>query len=348
MHSHSVAVPVGAVDTGGAAMPTSRVSRVSPLWDQHCCLPLVCDADVGQLARYADASVEPVGAFVSVNVGYAPHSAADVRRLVAAFTGAVAADDRLCLAADVAAVATARARGQVAVAFDLEDSGLLGGDLDNLRAFYDLGVRTLVPTYNSRNAAGCGCTDARDDGLTDYGRALVREMNDVGMVVDGSHCSARTGLDLCECSRRPVIYSHSCMRGLWEHERNITDEQARACAATGGVVGITGVGVFLGPNDASLPALLRHVEYAVELLGPEHVGLASDYPFDVTDFNAELAANPHLFPDSYTRWGPIEFAPPERLLAVGDALFERGYPADAVAAICGGNFERVARQCWAS
>jgi membrane dipeptidase len=73
-------------------------------------------------------------------------------------------------------------------------------------------------------------------------------MNSVDVVPDGTHCSAGTGLDMCDVSTGPVIYSHSCMRAFWGHPRNITDDQARACADTGGVIGITGVGIFLGPN----------------------------------------------------------------------------------------------------
>lgn len=314
----------------------------SLLWEQHCCLPLTPSADVGELARYA----RPRGAFVSVNVGYAPHNRADVLGLLQAFRRAIDADERLIQAASIADVDCASASNRVAVAFDLEDSGPLGGDLDAVRDFYDLGVRTLLPTYNHRNAAGSGCLDTDDEGLTGYGRDLVREMNAVGMVVDGSHCGVRTGLDLCHFSDQPVIYSHSCMRGLWEHPRNITDEQARECSATGGVIGITGVGIFLGPNDASIAALCRHIDYAVDLVGPDHVGLATDYPFDAADLQREVEANPHLFPESYTKWGPIEFLPPEGLHAVGPALRQRGYPEPAITAILGGNFRRVAAQVW--
>jgi membrane dipeptidase len=126
----------------------------------------------------------------------------------------------------------------------------------------------------------------------------------------------------------------------------VTDEQARACAATGGVVGITGVGIFLGANDASVEALVRHIDYAVELVGPDHVGLSSDFPFDADDFNQLLQDNPNLFSDWFTRWGPIDFMPPERLLTVEDALRDRGYPDEAVMAILGGNFHRVAEQVW--
>ena len=188
--------------------------------------------------------------------------------------------------------------------------------------------------------------DTEDEGLTAYGRAMVREMNRVGMVPDGSHSSIRTGLDLCEVSSGPVIYSHTCMRSVWEHERNITDEQARACAATGGVIGITGVGIFLGPNDVSIDALIRHIDHAVELVGPGHVGIGTDYPFDRTDLDREFAENADLFPESYRRWGPIRFVEPEAFSPLAAALATRGYPDEAIAGILGGNFLRVARQAW--
>ncbi|QDN96972.1 hypothetical protein FNV65_12535 [Streptomyces sp. S1A1-8] len=151
---------------------------------------------------------------------------------------------------------------------------------------------------------------------------------------------------MCEVSEQPVIYSHSCMRSVWDHPRNISDEQAKECAATGGVIGITGVGIFLGLNDATINALVRHIDYAVDLVGPEHVGVSTDYPFDHEDFNAMLEQSPELFPDCYTRWGPINFMPPESLLTVENALLARGYPNDAVAAILGGNFRRVAALVW--
>ncbi|MGH3559901.1 MAG: dipeptidase, partial [Mycobacterium sp.] len=165
-------------------------------------------------------------------------------------------------------------------------------------------------------------------------------------VPDGSHCSARTGLEMCEVSTGPVIYSHSCMRAVWDHPRNISDGQARACAATRGVIGITDVGVFLGPNTATLGAMTRHPEYAVELVGIEHVGVSSDFPFDYADFNDEVARNPQLFDDSYTRWGPIQWMPPETLPTLGEHLARRGWSDTDIHAVLGGNFHRVAQQVW--
>ena len=203
-----------------------------------------------------------------------------------------------------------------------------------------------MPTYNRANRAGSGCLDTTDNGLTTWGRSIVNEMNRVGIVPDGSHCSARTGLDMCEISTGPVIYSHSCMRAIWDHPRNISDDQARACAATGGVIGITGVGIFLGPNTPTLEAMTRHLEYAVDLVGIDHVGISSDFSFDAADFIDELTRNPHMFDDSYTRWGPIQWMAPETLLTLGVHLERRGWSDDDIRAVLGGNFFRVAQQAW--
>ena len=314
----------------------------SLLWDQHLCLPLQSDTDVSPLNRYQRAG----GALVSVNAGYSPHSLQDTLAFLRHYRDAVDALPGLALAATVDDVATITNSGNVAVVFDLEDSRPLDDDLDNLRVLAELGVRTLLPTYNHANRAGSGCLDTDDGGLTAWGRSIVKELNEVGIVPDGSHCSARSGLDMCETSTGPVIYSHSCMKAVWDHPRNVSDDQARACAATGGVIGITGVGIFLGPNTPTLEAMTRHLEYAIELVGIDHVGISSDFSFDYADFIAELTRNPHMFNDSYTRWGPIQWMPPETLLKIGEHLSLRGCTDDDIHAVVGGNFSRVAQTAW--
>lgn len=314
----------------------------SLLWDQHTCLPLQTNTSVDPLTRYQ----RDGGAFVSVNAGYSPHSFADTMALLRHYRAAVDAHPDLQLAASVDDVAEIARAGRIAVVFDLEDSRPLDGDLDNLATLAGLGVRTLLPTYNHANQAGSGCLDTDDGGLTAWGRSLVAEMNRVGIVPDGSHCSARTGLDMCDISTGPVVYSHSCMRAVWDHPRNITDDQARACAATGGVIGITGVGIFLGPNTPTLDAMTRHLEYAVDLVGIDHVGVSSDFTFDYADFLAELARNPHLFDDNYTRWGVIQWMPPETLLTLGEHLSGRGWTTADIQSILAANFHRVALQAW--
>ncbi|WP_327110559.1 dipeptidase [Nocardia sp. NBC_01730] len=317
------------------------------LWEQHCCLPLSPTARISDLARY------PAGSYLSVNVGYSRQSTADSLALLHRFRRDAQADGRFRLVRGVDDIGGET----IALAFDLEDSGPLGGVLDNVERFYELGVRSLLPTYNYANAAGCGCLDADDTGLTAYGRDLVRKLNEVGMFADGSHCSRRTGLELSELSAAPMIYSHSNFAALWDHPRNITDEQARACAATGGVIGINGVGIFLGHNAVDeraerVEAMAAQVEYGAGLVGIEHIGVGSDYSFDGEDFNAELRQNPDAFSAMYTAWGPLQWVPPEDLLGAGEvpgldaALAGRGFSEADRAAVFGGNFARIAGQVW--
>ncbi|QCB48964.1 membrane dipeptidase [Rhodococcus sp. PAMC28707] len=308
------------------------------LWEQHCCLPLVPTADITELARY------PLGSYVSVNVGFSPHSKAVVTALAQDFRRKALADGRFRM---VDAVDEPEAVELITLAFDLEDSGPLEGDLDNIRYFHGLGVRSMLPTYNHANAAGGGCLDVEDTGLTAYGRDVVREMNRVGMLVDGSHCSVSTGLDVARCTEHPMIYSHSNFAALWQHPRNITDEQALECARTTGVVGINGVGIFLGVNAPEedgkrVQAMADHIEYGVELLGIEHVGIGSDYSFDHEDFDHELRIHPEAFSEMYTRWGPLQWVPPEGTLTLPAVLRGRGFDEHAVDAVFGGNFRRVA------
>lgn len=312
------------------------------LWDQHACLPLKVDAGVEPLTRFQRHG----GAFVSVNVGYSPHSFSDSVALLTHFRSAVEDHPDLELVSSIDDVERITSSGRIAVVFDLEDSGPLDDDLDNVAILAGLGVRTLLPTYNHANRAGSGCLDAHDGGLTRWGEAIVAEMNAVGIVADGSHCSRRTGLDLCRVSEKPVVYSHSCMAAVWDHPRNITDDQARACADTGGVVGITGVGIFLGPNTPTLEAMTRHLDYAIDLVGIDHVGLSSDHSFDHADFNDEMSRNPELFDDSYTRWGPIQWMPPETFVTIGEHLRGQGWADRDIQAVLGGNFHRVATRAW--
>ncbi len=312
------------------------------LWDQHACVELVETADITEVRRYRGAG----GGYVSLNVGYAPHAPELTASLLRSFRAQVHAIDGLELADTVRDIDRIAARGDTAIAFDLEDCAPLGGDLDAVGPLVAQGVRTLGPTYNHANRAGGGCLDAVDDGLTAWGRDLVAELNRRGMVPDGSHVGARTTLDMCRVSARPVVFSHSNMRAVWDHPRNITDDQARAVRDTGGVVGITGVGIFLGPNTPTLAAMVRHIEHAVGVVGMAHVGVSTDFSFDWRTFRDTVAASPELYDDSYTRWGPLEWMPPETFVGLRAALAARGWTDADTAAVLGGNFRRVAAESW--
>jgi membrane dipeptidase len=311
-------------------------------WEQHCCLPLKADCDIAPLRRYQEVGV----GYVSVNIGFAPHDLDDSMRVISSWRRQVLrAGDTFALVGTAAEIAQAQQAGRLVIAFDLEDTNPLGGELSMVQTYYDLGVRSMLLTYNGENLAGFGCHAPQDDGLTSFGRAVVDEMNQVGMMVDVSHCGYRTSMEAIERSSAPVIFSHSSMRGVWEHDRNIRDDQIRACAATGGVIGVNGVGIFLGDNDASPAAMARHIDYAVQLVGPEHVGIGTDYVFDNDDLSQELA-NTEIFPESYRNWDAYQFLAPEELPAVESELHGLGYSAEDVNAIMGGNFLRVAQAVW--
>ncbi|MEV7875324.1 membrane dipeptidase [Microbacterium sp. NPDC089188] len=312
------------------------------IWDQHACAELVETADLTELHRYRGGG----GGLVSLNVGFAPHGPEVAASVLHSFRAQVEAIEGLALAASVEDVDRIAAAGDTAVVFDLEDVAPLGGDLGAVAALTALGVRTLGPVYNHANAAGGGCLDAIDDGLTAWGRDLVAEMNVRGMVPDGSHVGARTTFDMCAVSTRPVVFSHSNLRAVWDHPRNITDDQARAVADTGGVVGVTGVGIFLGPNTPTLEAMVRHIEHAVGVVGIAHVGVSTDFSFDWETFRDVLATSPELYDASYTAWGPVEWMPPETFVQLGGALAARGWADADIAAVLGGNFRRVALESW--
>jgi membrane dipeptidase len=131
------------------------------------------------------------------------------------------------------------------------------------------------------------------------------------------------------------------------HPRNLDDDQIRACAATGGVIGINGVGIFLGDNDASTEALVRAVNYAVQLVGPQHVGLGLDYVFDRAELQSFVAA-PTAFPAGfgYRENDELAFASPSQIPTIRTRLEELGYGAESVVAVLGGNFLRLARRVW--
>jgi membrane dipeptidase len=322
----------------------AAIHRDALVWEQHACLPLKAGTSLDPIDRYRRSGA----AFVSLNVGYGAATTSDAVKVLASFRSDVLrSPERYVLAETPEDVRRAASDGRLAVAFDLEGMDPLEGELALVEAFYALGVRTMLVAYNEPNAAGGGCHGDPEDGLTRYGREVVREMNRVGMVVDGSHCSVRTTFDLFDASDAPVILSHSNPRALHEHPRNVTDDQIRGCAATGGVVGINGIGRFLGDNDTSTETFVRAVEYVCELVGPEHVGIGLDFVFDKDDLATEFVENSDAFPEGFGYSADsFDFVEPERLPAITEALLERGFGADDVRAILGGNFLRVAQATW--
>ena len=325
------------IDRGDGA----SLVRDALVWDAHGCLPLSPGSDVSGLARYSASGVD----FVSINIGMDFNPLADCVKTLAYFRRWVGErPEQFVLAGTVDDVERAKREGKLAVAFDLEGTEPLDGDLDMVSFYYDLGVRQMLMAYNRNNRGGAGCM-GEDVGLTPFGRAVVEEMNRVGMLVDCSHTGYRSSMEMMEVSTAPVIFSHSNPRALWEHDRNVRDDQILACARTGGVVGVNGIGIFLGDNDTRSERVVDHVAYVAELAGPEHVGIGLDYSFDQEELQDFVKNHPEVFPAG-AKFDAISFVEPEQIPEIADLLAARGFSEAEVRGILGGNFLRVARRVW--
>lgn len=163
---------------------------------------------------------------------------------------------------------------------------------DTIKSIHDLdpflahGIKLLGLTWNYNNLLAGGCfgkseaeqTDGGDIGLTDLGREAVETLERNGVVIDLAHSSRQTFDDVIKAARYPVAVSHACCATLRSHARNLTDDQMRRLAERGGVLGITFYTHFLSDNDeAELSDVCRHIEYAVNIMGADHVGLGSDF-----------------------------------------------------------------------
>jgi membrane dipeptidase len=243
----------------------------------------------------------------------------------------------------------AKQNGKLAVSFDIEGMNALNGDINMLSLYHALGVRQMLFAYNLNNEAAGGCHDT-NIGLTDFGRAILREMNRLGIIVDCSHASLNTTLDIMAESSNPVVFSHSNPNSVWEHQRNILDHQIIGCAQTGGVIGLNGMGIFLGENDIRTETLLKHIGYVADLVGPEHLGIGFDYTPDVeVDIGVILNSRPDYWPAGQRYDTPeIKHAGPSRLPAIVDGLIGYGFNDVEIRGFLGENFRRVASQTWAA
>jgi len=164
----------------------------------------------------------------------------------------------------------------------VEGGEALQGDISVLRILHRLGVRSLCLTWNNRNEIADGVAEmVTGGGLTNFGREVIREMNRLGMLIDVSHLAEKGFWDVLERSEVPVIASHSNAKSIWDHPRNLTDNQIRGLAQKGGIIGINFVAEFLGPDGCNLENLWRHIEHICSLVGDDFLGFGSD--FDGTD-----------------------------------------------------------------
>lgn len=256
--------------------------------------------------------------------------------------------DRLLKLLRGADLQQAKQSRRTAVMLGFQNATMLENDVRNLDTLGALGTRCIQLTYNSRNLLGDGCTERTNAGLSDFGVRVVERMNELRIVVDLSHCGEQTSRDGILLSKRPAAFTHTMCKAVHDHVRAKSDELLKACADKGGMIGIATLGYFVSPRpDATLENYLDHVDHTVKVAGIDHVGIASDYSLRGIEatHTRESWYVPRLssFKPVYNvRWPPWipELDKPERFRNIARGLARRGYKADAVLKILGGNWLR--------
>ena len=248
---------------------------------------------------------------------------------------------RAALCISHAEVVAATGAGKKAFVLGMEGAEPLGSDLGLLRIFHRLGVRVLGITHALRNYAADGAffdpkPTGQVGGLSDFGVALVEQAQAMGMLVDVSHLNDPGFWDVVKLARKPLIASHSNCRALCGHPRNLTDDQIKAIADTGGFIGINSINRFVEPPD--LPHLMDHLDRLVRIAGKERVGLGLDFCYYLLEHKSPVERSALRKGASLSVQGLERDADVRKIPAL---LAERGYAPDTIDMIMGENFLRV-------
>jgi membrane dipeptidase len=340
--------------SAGKPKPASTASRgvsnqAAKLYGQALVCDMVfvyepeADNDARLFPRWIDSGIT----FVSVHPAGDRHNIGEAMRRIARARRAILSNSRYILVDSVEDIGRAKSEGKLAVGLHLEGFRCLERDLNMIEVYYQLGVRFCHPIFNLVNSIGGGAADRIDVGLTRFGVNVVGEMNRVGMIVDASHAGYRASMDMMEVSNAPVIFSHLGCYNIHEHYRNARNDQIQACAAMGGVVGVTSAGYYLGGTSTELH--FRHVDHIVQLVGPNHVGIGLDYldAPGVSFLKQIIDERPDEWPGKDDgAWEPMAFFPPENLLELTELMLRHGYSEQAVRGVLGENWLRVCRKVW--
>jgi membrane dipeptidase len=251
-------------------------------------------------------------------------------------------------AEDLAIVAAGERMGLM---LSMEGVEPLGYDPTMIDVFHDLGVRMASLTWNRRNPFADGAAEPGEGGLSRLGHQLIERMVELGVVIDLAHASERTFWDVVERvdGRAPLVVSHAACRSVYEAPRNLHDEQMRAIAATGGVVGILLVPIFVDPDRWEISRAIDHVAHAVEVMGDAHVGFGGDFMEQIVRALQLVLPADSLLPASMPADAALEgLAGPQDYPNLVSALRERGFDGEGMDRILGQNFLRVFGQVLSS
>jgi membrane dipeptidase len=243
--------------------------------------------------------------------------------------------------------------------YGLQDGVSFEDDAGRLEALHHLGIRVLQPTYNRRNLLGDGCMEPADAGLSRAGHEAIERMNALGMLVDLSHCGRRTASDAIRRSKRPVAFTHTGCDALAPHPRHRTDEELRAVAATGGVIGIFVMPYLARGRQPTAADVIAHLEHAIAVAGEDHVSIGTDGRVSATEVTPEFVAAfrrntqerkalgiaaPYETEDGYLFASDLNS--PRRLETLAEKLLARGHGEQRVQKLLGGNLVRVFGEAW--
>jgi membrane dipeptidase len=253
----------------------------------------------------------------------------------------VEATDALEIATTAADVRTGVDSDAVTLLLGMEGAEALSGDLAVLDAFHRLGLRVLGLTHSRRNMAADGSfyeptRSGTPGGLSAFGVDVLERCNELGIVVDVSHLNEPGFWDVVEFADEPLVASHSNCRALHDHPRNLTDEQIRAVAESGGVVGVNALQLFLDGDDPDLSTVVEHVRHAVDVAGVDHVG----FGFDFYDYNLDYLS-PVVAERKIDVSAATALAGDADVSDLASALLEAGFDPAAVGKLLKLNFVRA-------
>lgn len=254
-------------------------------------------------------------------------------------------------------IETAKRTGKLGLIFGFQDAVMLEGDPSRLDLFHRLGVKIVQLTYNGRNLLGDGCLEPDDAGLSAHGRAVVARMNDLGMLVDLSHCGTKTTETGIAASAQPVAITHSGCKAVFDHPRSKSDGTLKRMADKGGVIGIYMMPFINAAGQPTAADLIRQIDHAVNVCGEDHVGIGSDLSITPHEVTPEYAEAHKQFVATRRRLGiaapreedymfVADLNTPRRMEQIADKLAARGYRDTRIAKIIGGNFARLFREVW--
>jgi membrane dipeptidase len=274
--------------------------------------------------------------------------------------------DQICLVKTANDILEAKKQHRIGIIFGFQSGSPIGNDLRMLRIFYELGLRILTPTYNERNLLADGCTEPTNAGLSTFGRQVVTEMSRLGVVLDLSHPSEQTCIDAIELSKDPVVFTHSNSSTLCDNPRNAKDHVLQAMAEKEGVVCMSVFPAVLTRKnikpERTLEDFFKHLEYCVDLVGVDHVGIGLDiYRFDVndayergnaTEFLRRLKEFPEVFdevdkdPVTFENIYPKDIEGIHKIPNITRGLLDRGFSRQDIEKIRGLNLLRVFQKVW--